>query len=176
MMTHPAGPIRAQSHTNGQNMLKRISIALTAIVLISWTVACGSESADTTSPSATPTATVDRYEGTWVQPALGAQQQDQMPRVLVKKVGDQYAFTDPSGEDKLVGLQTDANASGQSTILAFLLSDNTLATVDGDTLTLSTANDTFTITVDGDTMTWVFSAHDEPFTFKREATSTTESP
>ena len=116
-------------------MVKRISIAITAMVLIFSAVACSSKSADTDSPSATPTATVDKYEGTWVQQALGAKQQDQMHRVLVKKVGDQYAFTDPSGE-KMVGLQTDVNASGGTTLLGFLLSDSTLATVDGDALTL----------------------------------------
>jgi len=148
-------------------MVKRISIAITAMVLIFSAVACSSKSADTDSPSATPTATVDKYEGTWVQQALGAQQQDQMPRVLVKKVGDQYAFTDPSGE-KMVGLQTDVNASGGTTLLGFLLSDSTLATVDGDALTLSTAKNTFTITVDGDTMTWIMTGADEPFTFMRE--------
>lgn len=156
-------------------MVKRIVIAITAMVLIFSAVACGSKSADTDSNSATPTATVDKYEGTWVQQAMGVQQQDQMPRVLVKKVGDQYAFTDPSGE-KLVGLQTDVNASGQTTLLGFLLSDNTLATVDGDALTLSTVKNTFTITVDGDTMTWVMTGADEPFTFMREATPTTGSP
>ena len=155
-------------------MLKRIAIAVAALALSFSAVACGSKSADTDSGSATPTATVDAYEGTWVQQALGAQQQDQMPRVLVKQVGDQYAFTDPSGE-KMVGLQTDVNASGETTLLGFLLSDNTLATVDGDALTLSTATNTFTITVDGDTMTWVMTGADEPFTFMREATPTTGS-
>ena len=151
-------------------MLKRISIALTAIVLIFWATACSSPSVDSTSPSATPTASFDKYEGTWVQPALGLQQQNQMPRLLVKKVGDQYAFTDPSGKEKLVGLQTDPDASGKITILAFQLSDNTLATVEGDALKLSEGKNTFAVTVDGDKMTWVMTGVDKPFTFTREAT------
>jgi hypothetical protein len=151
-------------------MLKRISIALTAIVLISWAAACGSPSVDSTSPPGTVTASFDKYEGTWVQPAVGLQPQNQMPRLLVKKVGDQYAFTDPSGDEKGVGLQTDLDASGKMTILAFQLSDHTLATVDGDALKRSQGTNTFVITVDGDKMTWVMTGVVQPFTFTREAT------
>jgi hypothetical protein len=158
-------------------MLKRISIALTAIVLISWAAACGSPSVDSTSPSvdstspsATPTASFDKYEGTWVQQAFGRGQQNEVPRLLVKKVGDQYAFSDPSGNEKLVMLATDRDASGRYTILAFQLSDHTLATVDGDALKLSLGKNTFAITVDGDKMTWVMTGADKPFTFTREAT------
>ena len=97
-----------------------------------------------------------------------------MPRLLVKKVGDQYAFTDPSGE-KMVVLWTDVNASGEATLLGFLLSDSTLATVDGDALKLSQGKYTVAITVDGDKMTWVVTSADEPvtFTLTREATPTT---
>lgn len=151
-------------------MLKRILIAITAIVLISGAAACSSPHVDNISPSATPTASFDKYEGTWVQQAVGLQQQNQLPRVLVKKVGDQYAFTDPSGNEKLVGLQTDVDSSGNMTLLAFQLSDSTVATVDGDALKLMTAKNTFVITVDGNQMTWVMTGVDQPFTFMREAT------
>jgi len=98
-----------------------------------------------------------------------------MPRLLVKKVGDQYAFTDPSGNEKLIVLQTDLDASGKTTMLAFQLSDNTLATVDGDALKLSEGKNTFAITVDGDKMTLVLTSVDEPgtFTLTREAAPTT---
>src|SRR5450759_3629292 len=102
-------------------MLKRISIALTAIVLIFWAAACGSPSVDSTSPSATPTASFDKYEGTWVQPALGLLGQNQMLRLLVKKVGDQYAFTDPSGNENVVWLRADPDASGKITLRSFQL-------------------------------------------------------
>jgi hypothetical protein len=78
-------------------------------------------------------------------------------------------------------LQTDPDASGNSSVLRFTLSDNTLATVDGDALKLSQGNifsqgkeNTFVITVDGDKMTWVMTGAvtgaDKRFTFTREAT------
>jgi hypothetical protein len=158
--------------------------SLTAIVLVYFAAACGSPSANTTSPSATPTAPsatptafFDKYEGTWVQQALGLQKQDEMSRLLVKKVGDQYAFTDPSGQGGvgLIALQTVPDASGKFRIQLVRLSDNTLATVDGDALKLSQDPNTFAITVDGDKMTWVVTSADEPvaYTLTREATPTT---
>jgi len=98
-----------------------------------------------------------------------------MPRLLVKKVGDQYAFTDPSGKEHLILLTTVPDASGKFSMQAFKLSDNPLATVDGDALKLSQGKYTVAITVDGDKMTWVVTSADEPvtFTLTREATPTT---
>lgn len=103
---------------------------------------------------------------------MGLLGQNQMLRLLVKKVGDQYAFTDPSGNENVVWLRADPDASGKITLRSFQLSDHTLATVDGDALKLSPGKNPFAITVDGDKMTWVTTGDGGTFTFTwtREAT------
>ena len=154
---------------------RAIQKILVSFLVVLSVAACGAAqttptSATATAPAATPTASSDKYEGTWAQQALGLQKQDQMPRLVVKKVGDQYAFTDPSGKDNLIVLQTEPDAAGKVTILAIQLSDSTLATVEGNALKLSQGKNSFSITVDSDTMTWVQTSGDElTFTLTREA-------
>ncbi len=138
-------------------MFKRITVLLAAIVLLFAAVACGSQS--------------DKYVGTWVQQAKGSQQQSQMPLIVVKKVGDQYAFTSPSGGENLIGVQTDPNASGQITLCGFKLSESTLATPDGDSLQLSVCKRTMKVSVNGDKMTWTLPGESEPYTFTRQGAS-----
>jgi hypothetical protein len=78
-----------------------------------------------------------------------------MRRILVKKMGNNYAFTDPGGDQShMVGIQTDPEPSGTATLFAFKLSDSTLATSKGGNLMLAQNSHNFTITVLGDTMTW----------------------
>lgn len=134
-------------------MFKRISVLLAAIVLLFAAVACGSQS--------------DKYVGTWVQQARGSQEQSQMPPILVKKVGDQYAFTSPSGGENLIGVQTDPNTSGQITLCGFKLSESTLAAPNGDSLQMSVCKQTINVTVTGDTMTWTPTDGAAPYTFTR---------
>lgn len=142
-------------------MLKRIAGVLMAIAVLFWVVACGSE-----------TDKPDKYEGTWVQEALGAQDQAQMPRVIVKKAGDEYAFTNAAGEELLTVIHTEPSESGTTTLHSLNLSEKN-ATKDGDALKLSSGKQTFKITASGDTMTWVLAGEDAPFVFAREASPTT---
>lgn len=144
-------------------MFKRITVLLAAIVLLFAAVACGSQS--------------DKYVGTWVQQAKGSQEQSQMPPIVVKKVGDQYAFTSPSGGENLIGVQTDPNASGQITLCGFNLSESTLATPDGDSLQMSVCKQTVKVSVNGDKMTWTQTGESAPYTFMRQAAvSATKDP
>jgi hypothetical protein len=127
------------------SVLKKLAAILAAVLFSFWVAGCGSSG----------TTARDKYVGTWAQAAVGAQQQQQMSSVLVKKVGDKYAFTDPGGAtSKLVSVQTEPDASGNITIFAFELSDKTLATKEGDSLKLTQNGHDLTITVNGDTMTW----------------------
>ena len=150
----------------------RLAGMLVAVLAMLWVAACGSQSNNSGSkvavPSSGSTASVVRYEGTWVQKAQGAQQQDQMPRILVKKVGDKYAFTDPAGSaSKLIGLTSALDSTGHFTLFAIELSENTLATPKGAGLTLVHSGKTILITVTGDTMTWTMEG--SQFTFSRSA-------
>lgn len=145
----------------GKYVLKRIAGVFMAIAVLFWVVACGSE-----------TDKPDRYEGTWVQKALGAQDQAQMPRVIVKKAGDEYAFTNAAGEKQLAVIYTEPSESGDTRLYSLNLSEKN-ATKDGDALKLSSSKRTFKITVNGDKMTWVVAGEDAPFVFTREASPTT---
>ena len=159
----------SERYWSGWTKLTGVFVAVLATL---WVVACGSQSNNSGSKasvaSSGSTASVVRYEGTWVQTAQGAQQQDQMPRILVKKVGDKYAFTDPAGSpSKLIGLTSAPDSTGHFTIFAIELSENTLATPEGAGLTLVHSGKTILITVTGDTMTWTMGG--EKFTFSRSA-------
>lgn len=141
-------------------------IVFATLAIAFGAVACGGKSTQSTQP--------DNYVGAWVQKPVGTQEPPYIPRIVVKQVSDQYAFTDPSG--KTGAIVSDPDASGQQTLRTISLSEQTLASRDGDALKLTSGGSTYKITVNGDTMTWVNADGGAPFTFTRETASTSNSP
>lgn len=147
-------------------MFKRMVTVFATLAIAFGAVACAGKSTQSTQP--------DNYAGTWVQKPVGTQEPPYIPRIVVKQVGDQYAFTDPAG--KTGAIVSDPDASGNQTLRTISLSDQTLASKDGDALTLTTGGSTYKITVIGDTMTWTTTQLASSFTFTRETASTSSSP
>jgi hypothetical protein len=129
---------------------------LAALLLLAATlvVGCGSQSAN--------------YEGTWIQKAL-PNSSPETP-IVIKKVGDKYAFSSPNGESFGYMLHTTATDSGQTTLYSMVLDAGAVATQDGGKLKLSNGKDTLEFTVSGDTMTMVVPGVQAAFTFSRVAT------
>lgn len=111
----------------------------------------------------------DKYEGTWTQASLP--QSDPETPIIIKKVGDTYAFTDPSGGSYASIIHSNPTGSGQATLYSMMLSNGATATKDGDMLKLPVADSTVEITVSGDIMTIVVPGVDGVFTFSRATTS-----
>jgi len=128
---------------------------LAALLLLAATlvVGCGSQSAN--------------YEGTWIQKAL-PNSSPETP-IVIKKVGDKYAFSSPNGESFGYMLHTTATDSGQTTLYSMVLDAGAVATQDGGKLKLSNGKDTLEFTVSGDTMTMVVPGVQAAFTFSRVA-------
>lgn len=134
-----------------------LPLLLAALFLLAATlvVGCGSNS--------------DKYEGTWIQKT--SSQSDPGTPLLIKKVGDTYACTDPSGGSYANIIHTNPTTSGQVTLYSMILSEGAVATKDGDMLKLPLANSTVEITVSGDTMMIAVPSVEGVFTFSRASTS-----
>ena len=126
---------------------------LAALLLIAATLAVGCSSQS------------GNYEGTWIQQAL-PNSNPETP-IVIKKVGDKYAFSSPNGETFGYMLHTDPTDSGETTLYSMVLDAGAMATQDGGKLKLVNGNDTIEITVSGDTMTVVVPGVKAAFKFSR---------
>lgn len=105
------------------------------------------------------------FEGTWIQEAL-PNSNPETP-IVIKKVGDKYAFSSPNGETFGYMLHTTPTDSGETTLYSMVLDAGAVATQDGGKLKLTNGKDTIEITVSGNTMTMVVPGVEAVFTFSR---------
>ncbi len=139
---------RAHRRRAGTSLLLLAVLLLVAATLV---VGCSSQSGN--------------YEGTWIQQAL-PNSSPETP-IVIKKVGDKYAFSSPNGETSGYMLHTTPTDSGQTTLYSMVLDAGAVATQDGDKLKLSNGPDTIEITVSGNTMTMVVPGVEAVFKFSR---------